>query len=133
MKASYGVSDAIQAQRREADHEPVYSTLWMHPLLVILRLCADARPEARIGMIQTLFRTLHPYRATLSLNTWHECIWKVTFPLLWIDECCEKTNSERERERPVRLSGSQARVKTREMERGKEGFRLPAARVRLPA
>jgi len=78
----WGVSDAIQAKRREADHEPAYSALWMHLLLEILRLCDDARPEVRLGAIQTLFRTLQLYGATLSLDTWDECIWKVTFPLL---------------------------------------------------
>ncbi|KAI9452204.1 hypothetical protein F5148DRAFT_1237059 [Russula earlei] len=78
----WGVSDAIQAKRREADHEPEYSALWMHLLLEILRLCADARPDVRLGAIQTLFRTLQLYGATLSLDTWDECIWKVTFPLL---------------------------------------------------
>ena len=78
----WGVSDAIQAKRREADHEPEYSALWMHLLLEILRLCADARPEVRMGAIQTLFRTLQLYGATLSLDTWDECVWKVTFPLL---------------------------------------------------
>jgi hypothetical protein len=78
----WGVSDAIQAKRREADHEPAYSVLWMHLLLEILRLCADARPEVRMGAIQTLFRTLQLYGATLSLDTWDECVRKVTFPLL---------------------------------------------------
>jgi len=78
----WGVSDAIQAKRREADHGPAYSALWMHLLLEILRLCADARPEVRMGAIQTLFRTLQLYGATLSLDTWGECVWKVTFPLL---------------------------------------------------
>ena len=47
-----------------------------------LGLCTDARPEVRVGAIQTLFRTLQLYGATLSLDTWDECIWKVTFPLL---------------------------------------------------
>jgi C-terminal region of Mon2 protein len=78
----WGVSDAIQAKRREADQEPAYSALWMHLLLEILRLCADARPEVRMGAIQTLFRTLQLYGATLSFETWDECVWKVTFPLL---------------------------------------------------
>jgi hypothetical protein len=78
----WGVSDAIQAKRREADHEPAYSALWMHLLLEILRLCDDPRPEVRMGAIQTLFRTLQLYGATLSLETWDECVWKVTFPLL---------------------------------------------------
>jgi hypothetical protein len=78
----WGVSDAIQAKRREAEQEPAYSALWMHLLLEILRLCADARPEVRMGAIQTLFRTLQLYGATLSPETWNECVWKVTFPLL---------------------------------------------------
>jgi hypothetical protein len=74
----WGVSDAIQAKRREAAEEPAYSALWMHLLLEILGLCADARPEVRMGAIQTLFRTLQLYGATLSLETWDECVWKVT-------------------------------------------------------
>ena len=78
----WGVSDVIRAKRRKADHEPVYSALWMHLLLEILRLCADAQPEVRMGAIQTLFRTPQLYGATLSLDTWDECVWKVTFPLL---------------------------------------------------
>lgn len=82
LTVAEGVSDAIQAKRREADHEPAYSALWMHLLLEILRLCADARPEVRMGTIQTLFRTLQLYGATLSLETWDECVRKVTFPLL---------------------------------------------------
>ncbi len=77
----WGVSDAIQAKRREVDHEPAYSALWMHLLLEILQLCADVRPEVRMGAIQTLFRTLQLYGATLSLDTWDECVWKITFPL----------------------------------------------------
>jgi hypothetical protein len=78
----WGVSDVIQDELREADHEPAYSALWIYLLLEILRLCDDARPEVRLGVIQTLFRTLQLYGATLSLDTWDECIWKVTFPLL---------------------------------------------------
>ena len=78
----WGVSDSIQAKRREADKEPEYSALWMSLLLEILGLCTDARPEVRIGAIQTLFRTLQLYGGTLSADTWDECLWKVTFPLL---------------------------------------------------
>ena len=77
----WGVSDAIQAKRREADHEPAHSAPWMHLLLEILRLCADARPEVRMGAIQTLIRTLQPYGAALSLDTWGEYVWKVTFSI----------------------------------------------------
>ncbi|RDX44494.1 hypothetical protein OH76DRAFT_1540422 [Lentinus brumalis] len=78
----WGVSDSIQAKRRDEDKEPEYSALWMFLLLEVLGLCTDARPEVRVGAIQTLFRTLQLYGATLSLETWDECIWKVTFPLL---------------------------------------------------
>jgi hypothetical protein len=74
----WGVSDAIQAKRREADHEPTYSALWMHLFLEILPLCVDARPEVRMGAIQTLFKTLQLYGGTLSLDTWDECVWKAT-------------------------------------------------------
>ncbi len=35
-----------------------------------------------MGAIQTLFRTLQMYGATLSLDMWCECVWKITFPLL---------------------------------------------------
>jgi hypothetical protein len=34
----WGISDAIQAKRHEADHEPPYSVLWVYLLLEILRL-----------------------------------------------------------------------------------------------
>ncbi|OCH93573.1 hypothetical protein OBBRIDRAFT_885401 [Obba rivulosa] len=78
----WGVSDSIQAKRKDVEKEPEYSALWMYLLLEVLRLCTDARPEVRVGAIQTLFRTLQLYGATLSLATWEECIWKVTFPLL---------------------------------------------------
>ncbi|KAH8105097.1 hypothetical protein BXZ70DRAFT_887449 [Cristinia sonorae] len=78
----WGVSDSIQAKRRDAEMEPEYSALWMFLLLEILGLCNDGRPEVRVGAIQTLFRTLQLYGATLSLETWDECIWKITFPLL---------------------------------------------------
>lgn len=78
----WGVSDSIQAKRKDKDKEPEYSALWMFLLLEILGLCTDARHEVRIGATQTLFRTLQLYGATLSLETWDECIWKVTFPLL---------------------------------------------------
>ncbi|PIL34637.1 hypothetical protein GSI_03416 [Ganoderma sinense ZZ0214-1] len=78
----WGVSDSIQAKRRDDTKEPEYNALWMFLLLEVLGLCTDARPEVRVGAIQTLFRTLQLYGATLSLETWEECIWKVTFPLL---------------------------------------------------
>ena len=78
----WAVSDSIQAKRKVSEDEPVYSALWVFLLLEVLRLCSDSRPEVRVGAIQTLFRTLQLYGATLSLETWDECIWKVVFSLL---------------------------------------------------
>ncbi|KAJ4490805.1 hypothetical protein J3R30DRAFT_3752338 [Lentinula aciculospora] len=78
----WSVSDAIQAKRKDAEKEPEYSALWMFLLLEVLGLCTDDRPEVRDGAIQTLFRTMQLYGATLSLQTWDECIWQVTFPLI---------------------------------------------------
>ncbi|KZP24026.1 hypothetical protein FIBSPDRAFT_785328 [Athelia psychrophila] len=78
----WSVSDSIQAKRKDAAQEPEYSAIWMFLLLEVLGLCSDERAEVRVGAIQTLFRTMQLYGATLSLETWEECIWKVTFPLL---------------------------------------------------
>lgn len=78
----WSVSDSIQAKRKDASQEPEYSSLWMFLLLEVLGLCHDERAEVRTGAIQTLFRTMQLYGATLSLETWEDCIWKVTFPLL---------------------------------------------------
>ncbi|KAJ7054837.1 hypothetical protein C8F01DRAFT_1161520 [Mycena amicta] len=71
----WSVSDAIQSKRKDAEEEPEYNALWMFLLLEVLGLCTDSRSE-------TLFRTMQLYGATLSQDTWDECIWKVTFPLL---------------------------------------------------
>lgn len=78
----WSVSDSIQSKRKDAEEEPEYSALWMFLLLEVLGLCTDARPEVRVGAIQTLFRAMQLYGATLSLNTWNDCMWKITFPLL---------------------------------------------------
>lgn len=78
----WSVSDAIQSKRKNVDEEPEYSELWMFLLLEVLGLCTDSRAEVRDGAIQTLFRTMQLYGATLSLETWDQCIWKVTFPLV---------------------------------------------------
>jgi hypothetical protein len=75
-------SKAIQYKRKGVDKEPEYSVLWMFLLLEVLGPCTDARPEVRIGTIQTLFRAMQLCGASLSLETWEECIWKVTIPLL---------------------------------------------------
>ncbi|KIL71464.1 hypothetical protein M378DRAFT_65148 [Amanita muscaria Koide BX008] len=78
----WSVSDAIQAKRKNAEQEPLYSELWMFLLLEELGLCTDARPEVRDGAIQTLFRALQLYGSTLNSDLWDQIIWKVTFPLL---------------------------------------------------
>ena len=78
----WSVSDAIQSKRKNMDEEPEYSEIWMFLLLEVLGLCTDSRAEVRDGAIQTLFRTMQLYGATLSTDTWEQCIWKVTFPLL---------------------------------------------------
>ncbi|KAF9010067.1 hypothetical protein BDQ17DRAFT_1273776 [Cyathus striatus] len=78
----WSVSDSIQSKRKDADQEPQYSELWMFLLEEELGLCADRRPEVRDGAIQTLFRTMQLYGSTLSAETWNQCVWKITFPLL---------------------------------------------------
>ncbi|KAJ7641694.1 hypothetical protein FB45DRAFT_900796 [Roridomyces roridus] len=78
----WSVSDVIQSKRKDVEVEPEYNSLWMFLLLEVLGLCTDTRPEVRDGAIQTLFRTMQLYGATLSQETWDECLWKVTFPLL---------------------------------------------------
>ena len=77
----WSVSDSIQTRRKDSDQEEEYTALWMLLLLEVLGLCTDPRSEVRIGAIQTLFRTLQLYGATLSLETWDECLWKIIFPL----------------------------------------------------
>jgi hypothetical protein len=78
----WSVSDAIQSKRKEVDKEPEYSALWMFLLLQVLGLCNHPRPEVRAGSIATIFRAMQLYGMSLSLETWEDCIWKVTFPLL---------------------------------------------------
>ncbi|EJD40839.1 hypothetical protein AURDEDRAFT_115706 [Auricularia subglabra TFB-10046 SS5] len=76
------VSDSIQAKRADPALEPQYSVLWMQLLTELLGLCTDSRREVRGGAIQTLFRTLQLYGGTLSNEIWHECLWKIVFPVL---------------------------------------------------
>lgn len=78
----WGVSDTIQTRRKSSEHEEEYNELWMLLLLEMLGLCTDPRSEVRVGAIQTLFRTLQLYGASLSSEIWDEIIWKVMFPLL---------------------------------------------------
>jgi hypothetical protein len=78
----WSVSDSIQAKRQDNPEEQEYNAIWMFLLLEVLGLCTDSRSAVRVGAIQTLFRTLQFYGASLSLETWDDCVWKVTFPLL---------------------------------------------------
>lgn len=78
----WGVSDSIQTRRANTEEEDIYNSLWMLLLLEMLGLCTDVRFEVRTGAIQTLSRTLQLYGATLSNETWDECLWKVILPLL---------------------------------------------------
>lgn len=78
----WSVSDSVQAKRSDPAKEEEYNQLWMFLLLELLGLCSDSRPEVRNGSIQTLFRTLQFYGATLSADTWNECMWKIVFPLM---------------------------------------------------
>ena len=77
----WGVSDSIQSKRRDSEKEPIYSNLWMFLLSELLHLCADGRTEVRNGSIQTLFRSLQLYGATLSPKMWTECLDTIIFPL----------------------------------------------------
>ena len=78
----WSVSDAIQSKRKNVDEEPEYSEIWMFLLGEVLGLTEDGRAEVRDGAIQTLFRTMQLYGATLSLETWDQCVWKIMFPVL---------------------------------------------------
>ncbi|KAG8789976.1 hypothetical protein FRC12_013030, partial [Ceratobasidium sp. 428] len=78
----WSVSDSVQAKRSDPAKEEEYNQIWMFLLLELLGLCSDSRPEVRNGSIQTLFRTLQFYGATLSAETWNECMWKIVFPLM---------------------------------------------------
>ncbi|KAF8340513.1 uncharacterized protein EI90DRAFT_3279123 [Cantharellus anzutake] len=77
----WGVSDSVQSKRKDSDKEPVYSSLWMFLLSELLQLCADLRTEVRNGAIQTLFRSLQLYGATLSPEMWTECLETIVFAL----------------------------------------------------
>src|ERR1700733_266787 len=77
----WGVSDSIQSKRRDSE-ETIYNELWMFLLKELRKLCADDRLEARNGAIQTLFRSLQLYGATLTAEMWTESLDAIIFPLL---------------------------------------------------
>jgi hypothetical protein len=108
----WSVSDAIQSKRKNVDEEPEYSELWMFLLLEVLGLCTDSRAEVRDGAIQTLFRTMQLYGATLSSETWDQCIWKVTFPLLeaLTSEIRNLTDPTQEHEQGVEQAWDESKI-----------------------
>lgn len=78
----WSVSDSIQSKRRDTEKESVYSDLWMFLLKELRKLCADERPDVRNGAIQTLFRSLQLYGATLTSDMWTESLGDIVLPLL---------------------------------------------------
>lgn len=78
----WSVSDSIQSKRRDSEKETTYSKLWMFLLKELRKLCADSRLEVRNGAIQTLFRSLQLYGATLTPEMWSESLGEIIFPLL---------------------------------------------------
>jgi hypothetical protein len=78
----WSVSDSIQSKRRDSEKEITYSELWMFLLKELRKLCTDDRLEVRNGAIQTLFRSLQLYGATLTAEMWTESLDEIIFPLL---------------------------------------------------
>ncbi|KAL7422319.1 Endocytosis and vacuole integrity protein [Cryptotrichosporon argae] len=67
------VSDAVQRDRKE---------LWLYLLSELLGLGRDPRLEVRSSAMQTLFRCVELYGATLEPKMWEDVLWKIIFPLL---------------------------------------------------
>ncbi|SCV74793.1 BQ2448_7822 [Microbotryum intermedium] len=78
----WGVSDHLQAKRKEGSREVAHGELWAFLLQQLLALCQDSRQEARDGAITTIFRSISLYGATLSKATWDATLWEVVFPLV---------------------------------------------------
>ncbi|SGY81478.1 BQ5605_C009g05501 [Microbotryum silenes-dioicae] len=78
----WGVSDHLQAKRKEGSMEVAHGELWAFLLQQLLALCQDPRQEARDGAITTVFRSISLYGATLSKATWDATLWDVVFPLV---------------------------------------------------
>ena len=81
------VSDAIQAKWHEADHKVDHEVAIQRTLDA--PLIGDSVPVCGCPARGTdrhdtdvIYRTLQLYRATLSLDTWDEHVWRVTFLLL---------------------------------------------------
>ncbi|BGP27996.1 Endocytosis and vacuole integrity protein [Rhodotorula toruloides] len=78
----WGVSDHVQAKRKQGDGEAAHGELWMFLLHNLLGLCRDSRQEVRDAAITNVFRSISMYGSTLDDATWDACCWEVIFPLV---------------------------------------------------
>ncbi|BGP03886.1 Endocytosis and vacuole integrity protein [Rhodotorula toruloides] len=78
----WGVSDNVQAKRKEGDSEAAHGELWMFLLHNLLALCRDSRQEVRDAAVTNVFRSISMYGSTLDDSTWDACCWEVIFPLV---------------------------------------------------
>ncbi|BGO96049.1 hypothetical protein NBRC10512_005991 [Rhodotorula toruloides] len=78
----WGVSDHVQAKRKQSDSEVAHGELWMFLLHNLLALCRDSRQEVRDAAITNVFRSISMYGSTLDDATWDACCWEVIFPLV---------------------------------------------------
>lgn len=69
----WNVSDAVQADSKD---------LWLELLTQLLEMARDIRSEVRGSSMQTLFKCVELYGATLSSSLWEEIWWKVVYPVL---------------------------------------------------
>lgn len=69
----WNVSDAVQADSKD---------LWLNLLMELLELGRDSRLEVRSSAMQTLFRCVELYGASLTPELWEDILWKVVFPVI---------------------------------------------------
>lgn len=101
----WNVADFVQSQNRQGTASASISTedrtnLWMVILQQLLSICYDMRPEVRNGAVQTIFRTLDMNGNSLTIATWHRCVWDILFPL--IEVCSNKIAQQQEQARIAR-------------------------------
>ncbi|BGP35773.1 Endocytosis and vacuole integrity protein [Rhodotorula toruloides] len=78
----WGVSDHVQAKRKQGDSEAAHGELWMFLLHNLLVLCRDSRQEVRDAAITNVFRSISMYGSTLDDTTWDACCWEIILPLV---------------------------------------------------
>lgn len=69
----WNVSDAVQGDSKD---------LWLYLLTELLELARDSRLEVRSSAMQTLFRCVELYGASLSPELWNKVFSQVIFPLM---------------------------------------------------